>query len=263
MRWTLLAAALPLCLIATGCATKKYTQETVAAEAGRLDTRIDDVEGQVEETQTRLDAQGRELRGEIGTVSKTAQDALARAEAAGKLAEGKFLFETVLTDDKVRFGLESSQLSDEAKAAIDEFASQLKAQNKNVYIEIQGHTDATGSEEYNERLGMERAEAVKRYLYEQHQVPLHKMNVISYGETKPVAGNKTRAERAQNRRVVVKVLAYRGRVIPAGAGRSAVRAPRCISARRSSLARRVRGTRIFPGGGTWVPPLFFLSRPGC
>ena len=207
MRWTLLAAALPLCLIATGCATKKYTQETVATEGKRLDSRIDDVEGQVEETQTRLDAQGRELRGEIGNVSKTAQDALARAEAAGKLAEGKFLFETVLTDDKVRFGLESSQLSDEAKAAIDEFAAQLKAQNKNVYIEIQGHTDATGSEEYNERLGMERAEAVRNYLSRQHGIALHRMNVISYGEAEPVADNGNREGRAQNRRVMLVVLA--------------------------------------------------------
>ena len=59
----------------------------------------------------------------------------------------------------------------------------------------------------NEKLGLERAEAVKRYLYEQHQIPLHKINVISYGEDKPVAPNKTRDGRAQNRRVVVKVLA--------------------------------------------------------
>ena len=59
----------------------------------------------------------------------------------------------------------------------------------------------------NQKIGLERAEAVKRYLYEQHQIPLHKINVISYGEDKPVAPNKTRDGRAQNRRVVVKVLA--------------------------------------------------------
>jgi peptidoglycan-associated lipoprotein len=59
----------------------------------------------------------------------------------------------------------------------------------------------------NERIGMQRAEAVKKYLYEQYQIPLHKMNVISYGEDKPIAPNKTRAGRAQNRRVVIKVLA--------------------------------------------------------
>jgi outer membrane protein OmpA-like peptidoglycan-associated protein len=83
---------------------------------------------------------------------------------------------------------------------------QLKQDPKGVYIEIEGHTDNVGSRELNERLGLERAEAVKRYLYEQHQVPLHKINVISYGEEKPVAPNNNRTGRAQNRRVVVKVL---------------------------------------------------------
>ena len=83
---------------------------------------------------------------------------------------------------------------------------QLKTNPQNVFIEIEGHTDNVGDTAINERLGLERAEAVKRYLYEQHQVPLHKINVISYGEGKPVAPNNTRDGRAQNRRVVVKVL---------------------------------------------------------
>ena len=85
--------------------------------------------------------------------------------------------------------------------------AQLKADPKNVYFEIEGHTDNVGDDDVNEKIGLERAEAVKRYLYEQHQIPLHKMNVISYGEDKPVAPNKTKAGRAQNRRVVIKVLA--------------------------------------------------------
>lgn len=205
-QWNLLIAVLPLCLVATGCATKKYTQESIKAETDPINTRIDDVEGQVEETQTRLERQGQELRGEIGDVSKTAQEALQRAEEAGKLAEGKFLFETVLTDDDVRFGFESSKLSDEATAALDEFVTQLKQQNKDVYVEIQGHTDSTGSEDYNERLGLERAEAVRNYLSREHGVALHRMNVISYGEAEPIADNSSRDGRAQNRRVTLVVL---------------------------------------------------------
>ena len=74
------------------------------------------------------------------------------------------------------------------------------------YLEIEGHTDATGPAPYNARLGLERAENVRRYLHEQHQLPLHKMSVISYGEDQPVASNDDREGRAKNRRVVVRVL---------------------------------------------------------
>ena len=89
---------------------------------------------------------------------------------------------------------------------LDELIRQIKADPKGAYFEIEGHTDDVGETVVNERIGLERAESVKRYLYEQHQIPLHKMNVISYGEEKPIAPNKTKEGRAQNRRVVVKVL---------------------------------------------------------
>jgi len=93
------------------------------------------------------------------------------------------------------------------QAKIDELVSQLKANPNGGYIEIEGHTDNVGDKTINYKLGLERAEAVKRYLYENQQIPLHKINVISYGEEKPIAPNKTKAGRAQNRRVVIKVLA--------------------------------------------------------
>jgi peptidoglycan-associated lipoprotein len=83
----------------------------------------------------------------------------------------------------------------------------IQANPKAVFFEVEGHTDSVGDAKANERLGMERAEQVKRYLYETHKVPLHKINVISYGETKPAATNKTKAGRAENRRIVVRVLA--------------------------------------------------------
>jgi peptidoglycan-associated lipoprotein len=192
------ALALIVALSATGCATKKYVRE----ETGAVGTRVDEVQGQVEQAQTRLDTH--EQR--IGETSKTAQEALQRAVDAGKLAEGKLLYETVLTDEKVKFGFDTSDLSPEAKSAVDEFAAQLKAQNQGVYIEIQGHTDSVGSEKYNEELGLLRAEAVRRYLSQQHQFPLHRINVISYGETASVADNSSREGRSQNRRVALVVL---------------------------------------------------------
>lgn len=210
--FTLLAVLLAVTVMFTGCATKKYVKTETAA----VHSRVDDVEGQVEEAQQRLDrhedqiqavdqkAQGANTA--ASEASKTAQEALERAKEAGKLAEGKLLYETVLSDDKVKFGLNRSSLSDEAQAALNDFATQLKTENKGVYLEIQGHTDSSGSEEYNYQLGLDRAEAVQRYLNQEHGIPLHRMNVISYGESEPAADNSTREGRAQNRRVNLVVL---------------------------------------------------------
>ena len=192
------AFALIMAFALTGCATKKYVQK----ETGAVNTRVDDVQGQVEEAQTRLDTHDQQ----IGETSRTAQEALRRAQEAGKLAEGKFLYETVLTDEKVKFGFDMSELSPEAQAAIDQFAEQLKGENKNVYVEIQGHTDSVGSDKYNEELGLLRAEAVRRYLSQAHKFPLHRINIISYGETAPISDNSSREGRSQNRRVALVVL---------------------------------------------------------
>jgi outer membrane protein OmpA-like peptidoglycan-associated protein len=199
MKSLVLSASMAALLVGTtGCATKKYVRQ----ETGAVGTRVDNVQGQVEEAQTRLNTHERQ----IGEVSTTAQEALKRAQEAGKLAEGKFLYETVLTDDKVKFGFDTSDLSPEAQSAVDEFASQLKTENKNVYIEIQGHTDSVGSETYNEELGLLRAEAVRRYLNQKHGFPLHRINVISYGESAAIADNTSRDGRSQNRRVALVVL---------------------------------------------------------
>lgn len=193
----------------TGCATKKFTRDYVAGETQVVHERVDDVEEQVEQNQTRLDEHDQKIsqaNQEAQEASKTAKEALDRAQEAGKLAQGKFLYEVALTDNDVRFGFDRSSLSDEAKAALDEFAAQLKQENRGVYVEIQGHTDSVGDEAYNERLALERAEAVRRYLSQAHDVPLHRMNVISYGESEPIADNGTREGRAQNRRVTLVVL---------------------------------------------------------
>ncbi len=192
----------------TGCATKTYVQQEVAKATQASDTKIGEVQKQVETTQMDVanlkkadTAQGQE----IAKLSDTAKEALARAQEAGKLAKGKFLYEVTLTDEAVKFGFNQAELSAEAKAALDAFASRVKGENKNVFVEVQGHTDGVGSEKYNLTLGQERAEVVMRYLSMQG-IPLHRMNVISYGEYKPVADNKKADGRAQNRRVTMIVL---------------------------------------------------------
>jgi peptidoglycan-associated lipoprotein len=173
-----------------GCATKDYVNEQVAV----VDTKAKATQNQVDQQQAHL-----------GHLDQATQDALSRATAAGKLAEGKFLYSMVLSDDSVKFPANSSKLSPEAQQRLTDFAEKLKTDNRNVYLEIQGHTDSKGSEPLNQRLGEERAEAVRLFM-NQHGVPLNRMSTISYGKGDPVANNKTRANRAQNRRVVLIVM---------------------------------------------------------
>jgi peptidoglycan-associated lipoprotein len=219
--------AVPVTLLVVGgttaCATKKFVRTSV----GDVNTKVDSLGRSVEETQERT----RRNEGKISEVDQKAQAAAQSAQQAnqaaaraqntavevGSKADARFneidaanhrlVFEVVLSEDQGNFKFGQTRLPDEAKKRIDEMVHQLQQDPKNVYIEIEGHTDNVGDKWINEKVGLERAEAVQRYLYEQYQIPLHKMSVISYGEDKPAAPNKTRAGRAQNRRVVIKVLA--------------------------------------------------------
>ncbi|HEY0593977.1 MAG TPA: OmpA family protein [Thermoanaerobaculia bacterium] len=189
-------------LLLGGCATNKAVDEKIAQLEGRTTTKIESVETQIEDIQEKQRAT--DVR--LDQISQEAQAALKRAEEAGVLAKGQVVFEQAFTDDTIKFKLNSSELSDESKAALDTLAQRIKDLNRVVFIEIQGHTDSTGSEAYNEELGQDRAEAVRRYLNRQHNLPLARMSTISYGESMPAVENNTRANRSQNRRVVVVVL---------------------------------------------------------
>ena len=134
-----------------------------------------------------------------------AKAAAAKADEVDKNSK-RLVYTVVLSEDEGGFKFNKVELPDDAKAKIDELVSQIKADPKGAYFEIEGHTDNVGDKTVNEKIGMERAQAVARYLYEQHQIPLHRINVISYGEDKPVAPNNTKDGRAQNRRIVIKVL---------------------------------------------------------
>lgn len=181
-----------------GCATKGF----VRAQVGAVDSKVQATQSQVDTQQGAL----KDHDARLGALDKTTREALNRAEAAGKLAEGKFLYSMVLSDDSVKFPVDRAALSSEAKTRLMDFVQKLKGDNKNVYLEIQGHTDATGSKALNTRLGEERAEAVRLFMNQQG-VALNRMSTISYGDQSPVASNKSHTGRAQNRRVVVIVLA--------------------------------------------------------
>jgi len=210
----------------TACATKNY----VKGQVGQVSTKVDSLSQSLEETQQRTKVNEQKIAevdqkvavvkgaadqaqqaaltadGKAVVATTRAEEAAAKAAAVDK-ATKRIMFEVVLSEDSGNFKFGAAELPDEAKAKLDEMVAQILSDPKGAYFEIEGHTDNVGAPETNHKLGLERAEAVKRYLYEQHKIPLHRMNVISYGEDKPASPNTTKDGRAQNRRVVIKVLA--------------------------------------------------------
>ncbi len=211
--------ALPIVALAVGgtsaCATKKF----VRGEVGVVNGKVQDLSKSLEETQERTRSNEAKITDVDQRAQAAAQSAHHRADEAATAADAvntradaiekaskRLVYEVVLSEDKGNFKFGKADMPAEAKADLDQLVQKLKAEPNGAYIEIEGHTDNKGPSLYNYNLGLERAEAVKRYLYEQHQVPLHKINVISFGEEKPIAPNKTKDGRSQNRRVVIKVL---------------------------------------------------------
>ncbi len=216
---------LMLTLAGTACASKKFVRTSVAQVNDKADAigrsleetqeRTRQNEAKIADVNRRTEAAGTAAATAQGTADRasvSAADAARAAAAVGARAEAmdkasrRLVYEVVLSDAQGNFEFGRTDLPEEAKTRLDAMIAALRAEPKAVYFEIAGYTDSIGSAERNEKLGLERAEAVKRYLHEKHQVPLHKVNAISFGEDNPVADNKTKAGRAQNRRVVIRVV---------------------------------------------------------
>jgi len=225
-KWMSAVTLAGLVAVVPACATKGFVKNRV----GEVNGKVDNLATSVEETQERtkkneaaigdVDQKAQAANAAAGqaqqaatTANSAAAAAHARANEVGTKADEidkaskRLVYTVVLSEDEGQFKFGKTQLPDEAKAKLDEVIQKLMANPNGAWFEIEGHTDNVGDKMTNERIGLARAEAVKRYLYEQHQIPLHKMNVISYGEDKPVAPNKNREGRAQNRRVVIKIIA--------------------------------------------------------
>ncbi|HVE72823.1 MAG TPA: OmpA family protein [Thermoanaerobaculia bacterium] len=200
--YTRVLSAAALAVMLSACATNKAVDQKIAEAQAQTNQKIESVSGQVEDLQQKQ--QQTDVR--LEELSQSAQEALKRAQEAGVLAKGKVVFEQTFSEDRIKFKLDSYELSADAKAALDEFAGRVKGLEASYFIEIQGHTDDTGGERYNEELGQRRADSVRRYLSREHKLALNRMSTISYGDTLPLESNKTRTGRAANRRVVIVVL---------------------------------------------------------
>jgi outer membrane protein OmpA-like peptidoglycan-associated protein len=220
----MMTLAAVIVLVASGCATRGWVVNDggdAGAGLGETVDNVNDLNNRLEEAQERTTQNAEQ----IGQVDQRAQAANMAAEAAQGAADaaqmsadevggrvdgveaamGTLITEITINEAQGGFGLARSEVPDAARARLDQLVIQLQGAGQAAFIEIEGHTDNTGDETFNMQLGMRRAEAVKNYLYEQHNVPLHKMNTISFGESRPAAPNDTSDGRAQNRRVVVKV----------------------------------------------------------
>ena len=203
----------------TACATKKFVRTEVDAVGTRVETLSQSLEATQEATRAN-EAQIKQVDAkadQVGIWAKEAQTAATTANTAVAANASKIeaveastkrlVYEVVISEDQGNFKFGSAELPESVQQRIDQMIADLKANPRGNYVEIEGHTDSSGDKMTNQRIGEARAEAVKRYLYEAHQVPLHKINVISWGEDKPVSPNNTREGRSQNRRVVIRVLA--------------------------------------------------------
>jgi outer membrane protein OmpA-like peptidoglycan-associated protein len=110
-----------------------------------------------------------------------------------------------MPDVVLNFEFNRSDLTVEAKDRLAAALALPKNQAQSLSVALEGHADWVGTEPFNDRLGLARAETVRRYLAEHLQIPADRISVVSYGENAPAAPNTTREGRAQNRRVVIKV----------------------------------------------------------
>ena len=206
-----LALAVMTTLVLSGCATKKFVRQEITTQSDKIQS----VESAVEANQARI----KEVDGKADTADRKAgqaqstgeqamdrgNEAFASAEEAMRLAKGKLVLEETLNNDITKFASNKADLPDEGVAELDALAKKILDMNQRVYLEMQGHTDSTGSEMWNMDLGGQRAELVRRYL-NQRGIPLFAISVISYGASKPIADNSSKDGRSQNRRVLVRVL---------------------------------------------------------
>src|SRR5262245_15372590 len=197
-----------------------------------VETRVTSTEGRMDGAENRLTAaeqNAQRLSGQLEELAAVANTARGGAKAAQETADQALAAskansaEIQAANDRitqidnyeqkqniaVNFKVNSAVLSDEAKAALDEIATQAKTE-KGYLIQVTGYASADGTEAKNRALSERRADAVKRYLAE-HDIPLHRMiNPFGFGELKPVAENNTREGRKQNRRVEVAILVNKG-----------------------------------------------------
>ena len=202
----------------SGCATKKHVRNRINERITPLENRT----GELEETARRNTQDISRLSRDVEDVRLRTERAQQQADRAASSAEqantrvttveqsigdlrsnlDKYTVQKTVT---VFFQVKKWELLPEEAAKLDELAAQIKDRN-GFLLEIEGFASADGDTQLNDRLSEARSEAVRRYLAERHSVPLFRMSLLGFGESRPVADNETKEGREQNRRVEVRLL---------------------------------------------------------
>jgi len=180
--------------------------DTKATAAGTAATRASEAAGGAQRT---ADGAVTAAAGAMTAANTGRDQAIARANEVEKTLSQKVdqtVKMTMSGSETILFPVNQYTLNKDAKAALDAFAQKAGSKERYV-IEVQGFTDKTGSAEANALLSQKRAETVARYLTNEHKVPLHQLTLLGSGYAQPVADDKTRDGRKQNRRVEVRMFA--------------------------------------------------------
>ena len=201
--------------------------------ARSLDSRVLPVEQELEETQVRLgesEQNARRLSGQVQELSEVSNSARTAAENAQNSADQAMSAantakdQVVLTNDRITaldeyrvkstvsvlFPSDSAVLSETAKSDLQALAAQIETE-KGFLVEVTGFASSDGDADYNRRLSQRRADSVIQYMAENFGIPLRRfVTPMGYGENQPVADNKTREGRQQNRRVEIRILVSKG-----------------------------------------------------
>ncbi|MGA2735965.1 MAG: OmpA family protein [Bryobacteraceae bacterium] len=230
-RITLSAGLIAATLLTGGCATKKYVQTTTAPIQAKVDQVGDQTTKngqQIQQTNTDLTAKinGVDEKASSGisaakeqamTAQNAAQGAMTKATDASDLAnkdseEIKSLRQQVsnlddykqVADLTIPFAFNKYALTPKDREDLDNMVANA-SKNKRYFVAVEGFTDRTGSRQYNEVLSRKRADAVTEYLVAKHDIPIYRIHMIGLGEEKPLDDGHSRAARAKNRRVEIKV----------------------------------------------------------
>ena len=226
--------------LASGCvASRKFVRNEVKTSSDALNGRIDTADGEIKETRDQVDrvnqrvtgVDGRvtdldskttqgmtALKGDVGAVaanvSTVAANVSSVAAKADRTDSGLAVLDerfqkrnnfSVAAEKSVSFKFDNAKLNPGYSADLDEIAD-LLMQNPDAIVVLEGHTDATGNQDYNVKLGERRVDAVRRYLAVEKHVPVYKIHEVSFGAARPIASNDSRDGREKNRSVTMTVL---------------------------------------------------------